>query len=143
MIKTRSMGTIVSLIGTLLVICLAYGLDKWKESANLLHARTFEETWFYFQLIIINVIFVISLITLNWFINSKLRPNVIASLTIFIVGALLTIYPFLFLVAVQNQSFAESLPRRLDQLFPITLLSLACAFITVIGGIGLFRKVKD
>jgi hypothetical protein len=143
MVKTRSIGAIVSLIAALLVICLAYGLDKWKESANLIHARTFEQTWFYFQLIIINVIFVISLITLNWFINSKLRPNVIASLTIFIVGALLTIYPFLFMIAVQNPRFAESLPHGIYQLFPVTLLSIACAFITAIGGIGLFRKTKD
>jgi hypothetical protein len=137
------MGAIVSLIGTLLVICLAYGLDNWKESANVLHAKTFEMTWFYFQLIIINVIFVISLIILNWFINLKTRPNVIISLAIFIVGALLTIYPLLFAIAVQNPRFAESPPPMLDQLYPMTLLSIACAFITVIGGIGLFRKTND
>jgi hypothetical protein len=134
------MGAVISIVGTLLVVFLSYGLDNWKYSANLVHAKTFESTWFYFQLIIINVIFVISLITLNWFINSKALPNVIISLAIFIVGALLTIYPFIFIIAVQNLKFVGSLPSMLNQLYPMTLLSIACAFITVIGGIGLFRK---
>jgi hypothetical protein len=132
----------ISILATLFLIGVAYFLELWLQAAKASFSINFNTTVYFLQSIIIHVILATCLIAFNWLVNSKASPNRIVSWIIFIVGVLLTIYPILFSVFVKYTCVNTSLrgPMILDQLFPVTILSIACTFIGVIGFVSLFRK---
>lgn len=142
--RSRTLTTIGSLVAALMVIALAYGLELWMRAARESLSMSFNVILFYLQTIAIHVILAISLLALHWLINSKAPPNAPVSWTILIAGALLTFFPIPFSAAVKNPLVAEWIQTSLlDKLLWNSILSIACAFITVLGGVGLLRKSKE
>ena len=130
--RTRTTATLTALAAALLMIGLFHGLDLWWDAAKAYNSMSFQILPFFLQAIIINLLFAISVIAMNWFVNVKMRPNKQAAWALVALGGLLTFYPVLF-------AGSMALPL-LGALYPVTLLSKACAFIAVIGVIGVFRK---
>lgn len=143
MTSSRAFAVIGSIVAALIVIALSYGLDLWQHIAKELLSSNFEHIPYNLQIIIIHLVLAVSLIALYWFINIKTPPNGLVSWVVLTLGILLTLYPFLFEVAIQIPGIAETVrPSILDNLHTSTILSIACAFIVVIGAAGIIRKSK-
>jgi hypothetical protein len=142
--RSRRFAAVGSVGAALIIIALSYGLDLWRDAAKELLSSNFEMIPYNLQIIAIHLILAVSLMALNWFINTKTPPNAFVSWIILTVGGLLTLYPFLFYVAIQNPLIAESVRWSiLDILQTASIVSIACSFIAVIGAVGLLRKSND
>ena len=123
----------LSLFSVLVMLAIAYGLGFLREVARISLMKAFNFILLIISMAAIHAVLMFCFIALDWFINSKIRPKAIVSWIIFLSGCL----PLLFSLVLQ---FAPKIPSFPNQLFRMTLLSIACAFITIIGGIGLFAK---
>lgn len=135
--KIIILQTIAALAAMLLVLGLAYGLDRWyldlQQSLSILQIYIEE---FYLQALAIRALFALSLIGLNWFVNDKASNNRLLSWILLIFGLLLTIYPLLHMIPPLRQIHM----LYHNELTPTKSLSTACAFIAVIGAFGIFAK---
>ena len=131
--KNRALEWGLSLFAVLLMLTIAYGLGFLREAARISLMRAFNFHMLIISMTAIHAVLMFCFIALNWFINSKIRPKAVVSWIIFLSGCL----PLLFSLVLQ---FATKIPSFPNQIFLMTLLSIACAFITIIGGIGLFAK---
>jgi hypothetical protein len=129
--NNRVFEWVLSLFAVLLMLAIAYGLGFLREAARISLMRAFKFHLLVVSMAAIHAGLMTCFIALNWLINSKIRPKAVVSWIIFLSGCL----PLLFSLVLQLVTKVPSFP---NQLFLMTLLSIACAFIAVIGGMRLF-----
>ena len=135
---------LASLTGMLLVIALSYGLLIWWEAAKADMPTNPQDprSMFMWNAIPIHLILAAALLSFNWYVNFRALPNRLVASIILIAGGVLTVYtPLLHLAFLRFPRFAEiASPPLFFELYPGSILSLASAFIAIIGAWGLFRK---
>lgn len=132
--NNRALELALSFFAVLLILAIAYGLDLLRESTRTLIVGAFRFHLFIVSITAIHAFLMACFIALNWLINSKIRPKTVVSWIIFLSGGLLLVLPLII-------EFITPITFFRDQWFRMSLLYMACAFITVIGGIGILRKV--
>jgi len=116
------------------MLAIAYILDLWRAAALLRILNIgLKLGLFTVHTLVIHTVLMICFIALNWFINSKIRPNMVVSWIIFLGGCLLLLLPLIL-------GFVTAITFFRDQWFRMTLLYITYAFIAVIGGIGIIIK---
>jgi hypothetical protein len=132
--NNHAIEALASLLAVLLMFAISYGLDLCLDTAGTLILEALKVRLFIVIVTAIHAILMTCFIALNWLINSKIRPKTVVSWIIFLSGGLLLVLPLIM-------EFVTAITFIRDQWFRMTLLYITCAFITVIGGIGILRKV--
>ena len=139
--RSAYLSRVVSIIGLIVVLGVAWGFDTWMEFLSHRNAQTFSLVWVIFWSYPLIALFLAAiLLLLAWFVLSQAPGNVWISLVFLIVGLFIVIYPALV--------FTPALCCWVPYIGPLQLsrtmyLFSSGGFVAIIGLFGLILPNKD
>jgi hypothetical protein len=125
----------VSPIGMIVVLLVAYGLERGLEELRMITARNFDATPFLWVSSIANLLLAGLLLTLSWLINFRSERSWFIALMFLIVGTVIA-----FSLAIADLTHIALFIPILRYVSPDSRLVYAAAFIAVVGAFNLIPR---
>jgi hypothetical protein len=138
--RSATLSSVVSILGLIVVLGVAWGFDAWMEFLGRRNAVTFSLTWaIFYSYPLIALLLAAMVLLLAWFVLSQAPRNVWISLVFLIIGLFIVSYPTLI--------FTPALCCWVPYIGPLQLartmyLFSAGGFVAIIGLFGLILPHK-